>query len=320
MRSAFAIALIATLLFSGGYLYYTALAICPVPVEYRIGQFDDQFDLSREEARVVLSEAEAVWEDSTGRNLFSYNESADFTVNFIFDERQAYADAERDFRDRLDQSAGLNDEIRQRYERLITEFEAMDDRYEAARAEYEAARDAYNKRVADIQAREAMTLELFDELERERLALNDQAGEVNAIAAELQELTDQINEVGALGNRLVESYNRNVSLYNDTFHGSEAFTQGDYQGDRINIYKFSDNRELRTVLAHELGHALSLGHVEGEQSIMYYLMGGQPANLTLSSYDLEEFIAVCGADDGVLAGMIRALKFYVQQLQAQVNN
>lgn len=320
MRSVFSITLIATLLFSGGYLYYTALAICPAPVEYRIGQFDDQFQISKEEARVVLSEAEAVWEDATGRNLFSYNDSADFTVNFIFDERQAFADAERDFRDRLDQSAGLNDEIRQRYERLITEFEAMDDRYEAARAAYETARDAYNARVADIQARDAMTRELFEELEAERQALNEEASGVNNLAAELQSLTDQINQVGALGNRLVESYNRNVSLYNDTFHESEAFTQGDYQGDQINIYKFSDMRELRTVLAHELGHALSLGHVDGEQSIMYYLMGEQPTELTLSSYDLEEFIAVCGADDSVLAGIVRTLKFYVQQLQARLNN
>ena len=84
-------------------------------------------------------------------------------------------------------------------------------------------------------------------------------------------------------------------MFNNQFGGTREFTQGDYQGDHINVYQFRDRAELILVLAHELGHALQLDHVENPASIMYYLMGEQPPESRLSAEDLEAFAQTCGA-------------------------
>lgn len=60
------------------------------------------------------------------------------------------------------------------------------------------------------------------------------------------------------------------------------------------MYTFETPEELTLVLVHELGHALSLNHVEGEASVMHYLLGGQQAHVALSEEDLVEFNRVCG--------------------------
>lgn len=53
--------------------------------------------------------------------------------------------------------------------------------------------------------------------------------------------------------------------------------------------------ELRKVLAHEMGHALGLEHVEDPGAVMYYLMEGAVSNVALHDSDIAEYKAVCGA-------------------------
>jgi len=103
-----------------------------------------------------------------------------------------------------------------------------------------------------------------------------------------------MNAIGAEGNLLVEGYNEIVDTYNSRFDADREFTQGDYQGDAINIYQFDSKEELEIVLAHEFGHALSLGHVEGEESIMFHFMGAQSLEEGTTVFDVDEFERVCG--------------------------
>ena len=106
-------------------------------------------------------------------------------------------------------------------------------------------------------------------------------------------MADQINDAGARNNQLVEGYNEDVAVFNNRFGGTREFTQGDYQGDHINVYQFRDRAELILVLAHELGHALQLEHVDNQASIMFYLMGEQPPQPRLSAEDIEAFTLSC---------------------------
>ena len=48
------------------------------------------------------------------------------------------------------------------------------------------------------------------------------------------------------------------------------------------------------MLAHEFGHALSLGHVEGEESLMYHFMEMQSLEDGATFEDRTEFERVCG--------------------------
>lgn len=67
------------------------------------------------------------------------------------------------------------------------------------------------------------------------------------------------------------------------------------------------------VLAHEFGHSMSLDHVDNDESIMYYLMGGQPDSLEPSNEDLASFATICGdksAYESLRERLIAVLKSY----------
>ena len=293
MRSVFPVLLMLSILLAGTYWYTQVEAVCKLPISYRIGVLDDRFGLTFDEARTVISDAESVWENSTGKNLFIYDETAEFAINYIFDERQAFSDAEEDFRDRLDDSENKNESIEDTYAELVSEYNTLDFQYKTRVDQYEKRLSVYNKKVERYNKSGGAPKNIFKELEAEKRGLDLEIQSLNELAAELNKLTSEINHIGQEGNLLVETYNRNVDVYNRTFGELHEFTQGDFQGDHINVYKFSDREEHILVLAHELGHTLSLDHVEGSSSIMYYLMGGQD-ELVLSETDLAEFELVCG--------------------------
>lgn len=294
MRKPFALALIFTMVFSGLYVFNEVQAVCDAPLSYRIGTLDERFGLTHEQARLAIADAESVWEQATGRNLFTYDPEAKFPINFIFDERQEFALAEEEFRQRLDASEGVNSAIGETYEILIARYERLEEEYKAKVDSYERRLAAYNKTVEEYNEDGGAPQAAFAELQIERDKLNSELSTVNRLGEQLNALGDEINTVSQQGNQLIESFNRNVERYNSTFGSFHEFTQGDYRGTEINIYKFIDSTELQLVLVHELGHALWLDHVDGEDSIMHSYLGGQASDLRLSEQDLSEFERVCG--------------------------
>lgn len=286
--------LLAVIVGSGFYIHTQVEAVCKVPLSYRIGQLDEQFDLTFDEARVAISEAESAWEQATGENLFTYDPNGDLSINFIFDDRQQFALDEINYRERLNEAENVNEEIKDTYESLVAQYDEREARYQTNVANYERRLDAYNERVHEYNEAGGAPPEAFEELEREKDALDDDLAVIRRQGDELNGIVDEINQLSEQGNELVEEYNEEVGSYNERFGESREFTQGDYQESTINIYKFIDETELELVLAHELGHALSLGHVENAESILHHLMGEQPANMSLTDEDLAEFERVCG--------------------------
>lgn len=285
-----------TLVLAGGYWYREVESKCNVPVEYDLGSVDERFGITREEARAAISDAESLWEDATGENLFTYAQGADFTINFVYDDRQELTDVEGEVRTILNTKEEVSVHIREEYDELLGKYSKLQGTYNARVEDYDAALLAYNDEVELWNEKGGAPEGVYTDLEKTKTRLDEESDELNRIAKDLNRLVERINRLGEQGNKVVEDYNEDVSWYNSFFGGEREFTQGDYQGDRINIYQFSSNDELRQVLAHELGHALSLGHVEEEYSIMYHLMEGQLADPRLSIADLGEFHRVCGTD------------------------
>lgn len=312
MRSIFSISLIATAIFAGIYFYQAAWEICQVPLGYRIGTIDDRFAIDAKEARAALSEAERVWEEATGRDLFIYDDDASFTVNFIFDERQALADAETSFKDRLDATENLTDAMRDTYDQLSARYKKLEGEYQSAAAVYESNLSTYNATVSRFNDEGGAPPEEFAKLQSQKQSLDKEQAALQRKVKQLNILVDEINQVGNRSNQLVDTYNRSVETFNHTFGTGREFTQGDYQGKSINIYTFKSDEELKLVLTHEFGHALSLDHVESPQAIMHFLLGEQEG-YAITPEDLVEFNNIC---EGGTINRLRLLwsKAYHQSL------
>lgn len=267
--------------------------MCRYPVEYRVGEVDDRFELTHDEARLAVADAESVWEEATGKNLFTYNADADFSINFVFDDRQALSVEEQDARARLESLETESVAVAERYQTLVNEHTTLRQAYETQVASYEARLAAYNDRVESYNEAGGAPPEVYEELADEQDELEATASVLSAQTDELNALTEQVNQVGDRGNELIARYNERAEQYNARFGTAREFTQGDYQGDAINIYTFADEVELQQVLVHELGHALAVGHVDNPEAIMYHLLGTQPDDVALTEDDLEAFAQVC---------------------------
>lgn len=301
MRFPFLVALITSIALAGTVWYQNTATICPTPIAYKINQIDSHFNLSLEQAKAHVAAAEAIWETSAGRDLFYYDENADLMIDFVFDDRQAMADSEVMQKQQLDTKRDENDGLRKTIEELQKEYEEDAAAYERAVNAYERELTSYNNKVQSYNDQGGAPPEAFDELEAEKNALNRTSGELDATSDRLNEMASKINELGSNSNKLVDEYNREVETYNVQFGFSREFTQGDYFDGTISIYKFSDDRELVAVLTHELGHALGIGHVEGESSVMYYLLEDSNSAPVLSVKDMEAFSASCGTGESIEA-------------------
>ena len=109
---------------------------------------------------------------------------------------------------------------------------------------------------------------------------------------------ETLNAIGTSLNKLIAELNLNVERYNQAgaSAGGEC-EEGAYVSEagsqRIDIYEYSSHTELVRVLAHELGHALGLGHVGDAEAIMYKVNQGK--KLTVAQDDITELHAVCAS-------------------------
>ncbi|OGG65610.1 hypothetical protein A2929_04285 [Candidatus Kaiserbacteria bacterium RIFCSPLOWO2_01_FULL_45_25] len=294
MRSILFSTLVGVLIVATTFWYVGTSAVCPVPISYRLGEVDERFPISIAEAHEVLAAAEAVWEDELQRDLFVYDESSDFTVNFIYDERQQMASTEEEWRLELDKQEADSQRILSEVRQIAAEISADQEAFVVEKDRYETRLTAYNNQVAAYNEAGGAPKEEFAALQKEQAELAEELARLVAIEQDIRRRADEVNELGETGNQLIELYNKEVLQYNEIYGNIEQYTQGDYERERINVYKFSDTTELTKVIAHEFGHSLGVGHVEGESSLMYYLMAEQPDTISLSEEDIVAFLDECG--------------------------
>lgn len=294
MRTLLIATLLLTIAGATWYGYQEFLSRCQTPIAYSVTVPDERFGITHEEAIRHVADAVALWESGVGEDLFVYDPDGELVVRFVYDARQRLTDTESELRDILDRKESLTQSLRESYEALITEYGDARELYEAEVEAYQERLAAYNEEVAKWNEQGGATSEEYDRLNKERDALDVQNEALQEQSEKLNAMVEEINELGQEGNAAIDDYNQNVNAYNNLNHPRE-FTQGDYQNHEINIYQFEDVLELQVVLAHELGHALSIGHVENERSIMHFLMEGQHEELALTAEDIAAYEAVCGA-------------------------
>ena len=128
--------------------------------------------------------------------------------------------------------------------------------------------------------------------------MNKEASTINQAQNTLSGGMEIINALGAEVNKLARNLNLQVETFNDIGGNGEEFDEGEYAdngaGKMINVYQFDSWSKLLRVLAHELGHARGLPHVEDPASIMYRL--NQSTNEKLTASDMAALKKLCGFD------------------------
>lgn len=271
---------------------------CEKPIPYLVGSFDRRFNLSQDNFLAALKKAESLWEDASGRDLFAYSaEEGELKVNLIYDYRQEVTKELTQIERVVETGESSYDALESEYRLLKARYSEEKSSYDARVATFNQKSAAYEESVERWNSGNRSSKKEFEALERERIALEVELAQVKAQEAILNNYVKEINQsVGEL-NTLAQKLNLNVETYNtvgasrgDTFTGG-VYT-ADREGERIDIFEFENQGKLVRVLAHELGHALGLDHVDDPRAIMYYLNEDEAGKLTEA--DLNALTALCG--------------------------
>lgn len=272
---------------------------CTIDFSYSIGTVDPRFNITHTELDEVIRDALRIWSQGVDSIRIVDSPRRNNVIHLIYDDRQQSTDLARRMRaqirrnegeikqmkSRLEQQDFLVEQLRREHERiaqnLTSQLETFNEWVESINAAggfSQDMRSQYDYRRDDIQRLQDSELQKREQLNREAQALN--------------RMTLEVNLKIELGNQIIDDFNRE---FGEGYNFNSGVYRGDGRRGTITIYHFSDFRELKVTLAHEIGHALGIGHVENSKSIMYELIEDQlsDGDIRLTNEDIEAIRAVC---------------------------
>lgn len=252
---------------------------CRQPLSFHIGKIDSRFGIQRQEVLEQARQAARLWSDAAGQPVIQHSENGNITVNFAYDERQKRTDAERRFRERIRSDQIQLDQLKAEHERQREIFDQRSEEYRELAKRTSAELDALNDWISEKNESGGFTEKELEQFEQRKREVEQMQRRVRQEEALLDQMAQKINREMERLNQRFEENNRLTDQYNERYAGDTRFTKATYQktnsGGIITVNQFTSNQELILILAHEMGHALGMGHHSSPASIMHNRMGEQ---------------------------------------------
>lgn len=268
-----------------------------LPIRWRIGEIDPRFGLSEAQVRNAVERAAALWEAAAERELIVHDSSRGIAINLVYDDRQERRLERRRAKAELDARSARLEAAKERIRSAGAEVDEAHARLEQAVAALNAATRQHNERVREWNLRGGAPPEVIQEIEADRENLERMAERIRRDEMAFRALEDRASRLAEEHNALVEEYNALVVEYNQRFGEGWQEEAGRYESmggssgfESITVFVVENEDHLALILAHELGHALGIDHVEHDPAALMspYTQhgGGEVYELRLTESDI----------------------------------